>query len=218
LDADRFDALVRSIPVLASRRAALKGVLGTGAASVIAYFGGAAADAKKHRRKKKKKKKCQTGTQKCAGICCPVGSCIGGSCCPTDQTCGAICCPAGQRCGNAATGTCVAGQGTCATGADTCAANNVITCNGNNACACFQATDGSTRCGQPISGISPSDCGDCTTDADCRLIFPGVVGVFCGANAIISAAVRLDKMSAAHPVHRSDMPQSPRRLCGTTSP
>lgn len=183
MDADRFDALVRSIPVLASRRAALKGVLGTGAASVMAYFGATAADAKKHRRKKKKKKKCQTGTQKCAGVCCPVGSCIGGSCCPTDQTCGAVCCPAGQRCGDPATGACVAGQGTCAAGADSCATNNFIFCNNNALCVCAQATDGTTRCATPIATITVADCGLCSSDADCRLRFPNIVGTFCAANA-----------------------------------
>jgi hypothetical protein len=187
LDTKHFDALVRRLPSVASRRSALTTVVALSFSLVSAHVRPDLATAKKRHRKHKKRKKknsgCQAGTITCGAACCPQANCIAGSCCAAEQTCGSVCCPAGQRCGNAATGTCVAGQGTCATGASTCAANTVITCNGNNECACFQATDGSTRCGQPISGISPSDCGDCTTDADCRLIFPGVVGVFCGANA-----------------------------------
>ncbi len=180
MDRERFDALVRLLAATPSRRAAL-GALAAGVAGAVAGSAGGA-DAKK---KKKQKKRCKGGTAKCGGVCCPPGNCIGGACCPATRACGAVCCPAGQRCGDPESATCVAGQGTCAAGADTCAGDNAILCNGSDdpLCVCVQATDGTTRCATPIPGIEPSDCGLCSTDDDCELQFPGIVGVFCTENA-----------------------------------
>lgn len=120
----------------------------------------------------------------CGAACCASGeACLGGSCCPAERACGTVCCPAGQRCGAPGSGTCVAGQGTCAAGASSCGSDNFIFCNGQATCVCVRATDGTTRCATPIEGITESDCGLCTTDADCALQFPAIVGAICASNA-----------------------------------
>lgn len=126
---------------------------------------------------------CPNAQTECGGFCCAAASCIDDACCPTDRTCGTACCDADEICGDPETATCVAGQGTCPTGADTCGSGNLVSCNANAQCFCVQTTAGKTRCATPIPGISLDDCGDCTTDADCEVLFPDVVGVFCGKNA-----------------------------------
>lgn len=192
MDADRFESALRAWSMAPSRRAVGRIIIGVLVGGTVGAAG-LATDAKKKRRRKKKRSGaqvpppvgCPNGTQLCGGSCCPAATCIGGACCPALQACGTVCCPAGQRCGDAATATCVAGQGTCAAGADTCAGANAILCNNaqNPLCVCVQATDGTTRCGTMIDGIQTSDCGLCSTDADCRLQFPDIVGVFCTKSA-----------------------------------
>jgi hypothetical protein len=188
LDADRFDAFVRSFPVAVPRRIALGGLLGAGLSALLTRFEIEDASAKKKRRKNKKKKNkrktCKNGTKRCGKGCCAPGTCVGGACCPADRVCGDVCCSSGQRCGAPAVSRCVAGQGTCASGADTCAANDLISCNGTDQCFCVQATDNTTRCARPIADITVEDCGLCSVDSDCEFQFPDIPGVFCAADAI----------------------------------
>lgn len=81
MDANRFDALVRSLPVAIARRATLAGMLGVGLAAMLARAGGEDAAAKKKKRKKKRKKKCKAPRVKCGKACCPDGqACLNGQC------------------------------------------------------------------------------------------------------------------------------------------
>lgn len=205
MDASRFDAVVRSFTSASTRRRAVAGVF----ASLFA-LGSLPLEAKKKKKKftlchqgqtikvsKKGKKKhlaegdapgpcpdCPAGTQFCGGSCCAAAECIGGACCPADRACGTVCCAEGALCGDAAAGACVTGQGTCATGADTCGSGNLNFCNASNQCFCVQSTRNTTRCASVIPGIQTTDCGHCTTDSDCELLFPAIPGVFCARNAI----------------------------------
>jgi hypothetical protein len=197
LDAIRFDALARSLEDGFPRRAALGGMLAVGFSSLRSRFGAREAEAKKRRKKKKKCKggKVKCGKKKCCaagdgclgGKCCPVdrvcdatccaggNACIAGVCCPTDRACGTICCAAGQICADPEIEVCVAGQGTCPSGANVCDGNATL-CNNNNQCGCFESTLNTTRCGKAVPAPV---CGQCSTDADCTLIFPDIAGVFC---------------------------------------
>lgn len=207
MDAGRFDDLLRSLAESPTRRGIGRTLAGLGLGGVLGRLSLIEAEAKK-KRKKKKKKKCKGGKVKCGKkTCCAAGdACLGGKCCAADQVCGAVCCAAGetcvegaccaadracgtlccaptQVCGDAETATCVVGQGTCAAGASSCGSGNFILCNASDQCVCVQDTNGSTRCATPIPEITVDDCGLCTTDADCAVAFPDVVGVFCAANA-----------------------------------
>lgn len=115
-------------------------------------------------------KTCQGGTCACrAGeIECPANACLpGNSVCCTDLDCAQY---PGRHCLN---GQCVVWQGTCPVGADTCISPQA--CSGS--CACYQSTEGETRCGMSL-GIHP-DCERCVTSADCVAQFPEFPGVFC---------------------------------------
>lgn len=187
MDAKRFDALARSLEDGFPRRAALGTTLGVGLSSLLSRFGIKDAASKK---KKRKKKKCKGGKKKCGKKCCVSSDvCLDGKCCPADQACGTACCDQGLICGDPEAGVYVVGQGTCPVGVSTCGSVDPIFCNGTDGnsdppCACFQSTDGATRCGTPIDEVKVADCGHCETDADCEQLFPDVIGVFCGANAI----------------------------------
>ncbi|MGH2617473.1 MAG: hypothetical protein ACRDJC_19740 [Thermomicrobiales bacterium] len=125
MDADRFDAFVRSLPVIA-RRTALGSLLGAGLAALHTRFESEDTAARKKRRKKKRKKKCKGGKKKCGkkcvnlatdgnncGVCgnaCKSGACVHGAC-----TCqGAIECPDGCLCASRAEG----GPDACQSGVD----------------------------------------------------------------------------------------------------
>jgi hypothetical protein len=94
MDAARFDALARSIDMLAPRRAAI-GALGGGLAALLARFGIDNIEAKK--KGKKKKKKCKGKKKKCGKKCIPKANCCKDSNCGPDQTCvsGTCTCPEG---------------------------------------------------------------------------------------------------------------------------
>jgi hypothetical protein len=183
MEANRFDDLLRSLSESPTRRGIGRTLAGLGLGGALGRLSLIEAETKK--KKRKKKKKCKGGKVKCGKKkCCAAGdACLSGACCPDDRACGTVCCTASQVCGDAETATCVVGQGTCAAGASSCGSGNFIFCNESDQCVCVRATDGSTRCATPIDGITVDDCGLCTTDADCEIAFPDIVGVFCAANA-----------------------------------
>jgi hypothetical protein len=195
LDANRFDALAHWLEAGFPRRAALGSTL---AAAFASHFSPSWIEDAESKKKKKKKKKCKGGKKKCgkacctpgtcfAGACCPLDQvcagaccsggdvCVDGACCPSDLACGATCCSTGQICADVETQLCVTGQGTCPSGANVCDGNATL-CNNNNQCGCFESTLNTTRCGKAVPAPV---CGQCSTDADCTLIFPDIAGVFC---------------------------------------
>jgi hypothetical protein len=179
LDANRFDALARSLEDGFPRRVALGGALGAGFASLLSPFGAGEADAKK---RKKKKKKCKGGKKKCGKKCILKTECCGGcgqdeECCDgtcfnvqTDaEHCGDcdIACGTGEFCLD---GECLVGIGTCDVGDDFCT-NVQDVCNDNQTCQCLQSFDGQTRCGSfPPGGF---ECGQCINDGECDEFGPG---------------------------------------------
>lgn len=177
---ERLAELFRLLKERPTRRGFGQTLAGAAFAGAFRQLNTLEADAKK----RKKKKKCKGGKQKCGKTCCVPGTCFDGACCPAARSCGTVCCDADQVCADPDAAICVTGQGTCETGANSCgAAGNLSLCNGTNQCFCVQDTSGNTRCAIPIEGISVADCGDCTNDSDCELLFPDVVGVFCGKDA-----------------------------------
>jgi hypothetical protein len=119
MDADRFDALIRTFTAV-PRRVALRGLFG-GALTTIAGWSLREDTAAKKKRRKKKKKQQQ---------------------CTPERVCGAGCCPVGQVC---AGGVC-RGSGTCQPTDNLCSV--VATCNGNGGCGCLtHFTDGAKLCG-----------------------------------------------------------------------
>jgi hypothetical protein len=181
LDANRLDILLRSLSQSPTRRGIGRTLAGLGFLGALGGLDQVDAEAKKKHRKRKKK--CKGGKKQCGKNCCAAASCIDGACCSEDRTCGAVCCDDGLLCGDRDQGTCVVGQGTCPTGASSCSSANFIFCNDSDQCVCARATDGSTHCTTPISSNGLDDCGQCTTDADCELLFPDIAGVFCAENA-----------------------------------
>jgi hypothetical protein len=206
MEANRFDDLLRSLSESPTRRGIGRTLAGLGLGGALGRLSLIEAETKK--KKRKKKKKCKGGKVKCGkkkccaagdsclggaccladqvcGAACCTGSdaCVDGACCPADRACGTLCCAPTQVCGDPEQAICVVGQGTCLTGASSCSGANFIFCNESDQCVCAQATDGSTRCTTPIPENGVDDCGQCTSDADCEVLFPDIAGVFCGANA-----------------------------------
>jgi hypothetical protein len=139
VNTERFDLATRSFSAMASRRAALSGVLAAALSASLFPFGSEEAGA---RRKKKKKKRQQNNDV-----------------CPPSQVCGAVCCQAGTVC---AGGLCQS-PGTCQAGDNLCAA--IANCNGNANCGCLNHfTDGAVLCGTfELAGCDAN----CQSDADC---------------------------------------------------
>src|SRR5215216_3939360 len=147
MDADRFDALTRSIDV-ESRRAALRALGVLGVAGVVAHFGVPGTDAKKHhhhhhhhhRRRRRRRAPAVDpcpNQKRCAGVCISKTDCCTSAEC---TTAGALCCD----------GQCAADVGgSCSTNADCCSdycrptdAPTIKTCTA--ACSgktCSQASD-----------------------------------------------------------------------------
>ena len=155
MDADRFDALLRSLTSAASRRGLVSGLAG----GLLAVFAAS-----------------QTGQEALAacGRCGQCERCRNGRCRPkqnqtpcgaddTRQCCGGRCCGRGDIC---VRDKCVTGQGTCADGADTCLLTNAA-CNGvdDDECTCVQTASGATRCAE---NARIGDCGECENDDFCR--------------------------------------------------
>src|SRR5215213_8927440 len=104
MDADRFDALSRSLTDALSRRAALASLLG----SSLGLVGLAETEAKKpcppcKKRKNAKCKKNKPDGTTCAGGTCKSGRCVAvanppGDPCPGQTLCDGVCIPTGQCC------------------------------------------------------------------------------------------------------------------------
>jgi hypothetical protein len=186
LDGDRFDFLARS---LSSRR----NLLSAGIGALLAWLGGGPPAAAKRRACGKSQKRCGNGCiprrscclrthKRCGPQCVPKSAC-----CPSTKRCGSGCIPVSQCCTDldcgprrlCARGLCVVGQGTCQIGIDRCQVQDPTSLCGQpgSGCTCHMSTTGQTRC----AGIAlPGDeCGECLSDADCALKFPGVPGAFC---------------------------------------
>jgi hypothetical protein len=105
MDADRFEALLRSFTTSPSRRGALRVLLGSALAGSFGWLGSAESRGDKKRGKgkgkgkKKKNRRCPEDSVTCGG-----GTCAGpGQCCPDEKRCGGgciagtSCCPYFER-------------------------------------------------------------------------------------------------------------------------
>lgn len=199
MDAERFDALTRSLSFESSRRGVLSALTGSLVALELAAQESPAKKKKKKKpcplcrtRKKGKckgkvqdgtscgtERECQGGTCVCTGSagCQPGEACQSNTClCGANPGCNAV-----QRCED---GTCVTGIGTCEVGQDTCG-TGLFSCQTNpevpqEFCRCFTSAESGTRCGttNPFPGQGCLDPG-CTSDADCATRHPTINGVFC---------------------------------------
>lgn len=203
MDADRFDALLRSLAAPPSRRQALRvlmgsalgGLLPLGTLSTDARKGGKGkGKGKKGRGKKGKGKKvaiCHDGqtirvAQPVAKVLLKFGD-GKGPCSipdPPPPTPGPTCAPA-CRAGMTCVGEqCVVGQGTCPVGTNSCSSSGVVEC-GLQAqeipenCQCYVSTEGQTRCADSFGIDGGSFCDECASSAECASLFPAIPGVFC---------------------------------------
>jgi hypothetical protein len=130
MDGSRFDALTRSFnPEPATRRRALRLLLGVvaGSAGVVS-----AGDVGARRKRKRK------------------------SHCPAERRCGKTCCSKGKICAGDA---CVVGQGACPTGADSCNFSAYVCGGvGVAPCGCMATTEGDTRCVQLTASYTCGSC------------------------------------------------------------
>jgi hypothetical protein len=153
LDANRFDALARSLEDGFPRRAALGAALGAGFASLLSRFGADEADAKQKRKKRKRKKKIKKNAFGCVNV--------GNVCKNSGQCCSGIC----Q--GKKGKKKCKAHNALdCPIGADTCLEQ--IECGSTG--ECFLTTGAGSFCGL----TSPTECVVCAKDADCEALGFGV--------------------------------------------
>lgn len=181
MDADRFDAVLRTLSVMPSRRVAVRLLTGLGLASLL----GRDETAAKRRRKKKHKKPPPSppspppppdcpGQQVCGATCIATTECCGG--------CGALTCCTGVCTDLATSGAnCGACGHTCATNAcihGTCDCQGV---NGNcpAPCTCGARKEGGTVCFNGGSGPA------CTTDADCPLRSSCLVNNLCSGPCLL---------------------------------
>jgi hypothetical protein len=159
LDADRFDAFVRSLPFAVPRRIALGGLLGAGLAAFLTRFEIEDAVARKKRRKKKRKKRCKGRFKKRCGKKCVNLATDGNNC---------------GACGNA----CISGA--CVHGACTCF--GAIEC--PDGCLCASRAEGGPDACQ--SGVAQND--TCNEDADCPFrSFCRNVGNECALPCLVGA-------------------------------
>ncbi len=190
MDGEHFDAYLRTLA--RSRRA----VVGSGLLAILGLTSDRDLEARKRRRRKKKckggkakcGKKCKGGKVKCGKKCCAAGDVCQNAatrtCCPKARACGAVCCGETEVCADPGTATCVVGTGTCSPTSGSCGSGgNFVFCNNDPLCVCALSTNGIVRCGTPIPTITLTDCGQCSTDADCVIRFPEIVGAFCAADA-----------------------------------
>jgi hypothetical protein len=100
MDANRFDAFVRSINIAAPRRTALGALLGGGLSALLPRSGSSDATAKKKRRKKKKR--CKGSKKKCGRKCIPKANCCNSADCGENEKCASgdcvPCLPQGTAC------------------------------------------------------------------------------------------------------------------------
>jgi hypothetical protein len=126
MDAERFDAILRTFSDTLSRRA----VSGFTLTGLLTALGSAIdADAKKKKKRKKKKKKCKSGTKKCGKKCISADDCCTSADCAIGGACaGGLCiCPDGQH---ACSGECVDEERCCLQ----CGENVNDCCQGGEVC------------------------------------------------------------------------------------
>jgi len=200
MNTDRFDALLRSLSAMPSRRTALRLLVGSTLGGLLP-LGTLSTDAKKGGKgkgkgtgKKGKGKKvaiCHNGqtirvAQPVAKVLLKLGD-RKGPCStpnppnppPSGPTCTPAC-RAGMRC---VKDQCVVGQGTCPTGANSCTSTEgVISCGLqeiDDRCDCHTSTEGQTRCADGFAIDERSVCGQCASSAECATLYPAIPGVFC---------------------------------------
>ena len=157
MDADRFDALARSLQLATPRRAAL-GAIGGGLAALLARLGIDESEAKKRKKHKKKKKKCKGNKKKCGKKCIPKSQCCKDSECGDQQFCcqGAciddvLCCTDADCGGNIYT---------CEEGVCLCPDPSEVPCSANECC------DPDTQVCEVTPDTSACQSGDCPAGTD----------------------------------------------------
>jgi hypothetical protein len=203
MDAERFDALLRSLSQTPTRRGALRVLIGSALGGLM--LDAVSAGAKKRGKAKEKGNgKGKKGKVKQKVTLCHDGQTIRvvkpvarvliklgdgkGPCVPPstpnpppEPTCSPAC-RAGMRC---AGGQCVVGQGTCPPGGSTCLSNSgagdcwLQAQEISENCQCEISTEGETRCADGFGPNGTTGCGECASSAECESLFPGIAGVFC---------------------------------------
>jgi hypothetical protein len=180
MDAQRFDAVTRSLPAAGSRRRALVVLLGGVFASALGASSLKETAAKKKCPPCKKRKNGKCKKKKPDGTACPVpsgGACQRGVCvCPGGETsCGGVCrdlqtdnancgicgtvCPTNQVC---QTGSCFPGSTCPANTTSLCVPPTLTSCGAS--CNCARSAEGNVLCiGTRSFCFEPL----CTTSADC---------------------------------------------------
>lgn len=210
MDADQFDAFVRSLPLVFTRRTTLAGGPGAVLGALLVWTGGDDAEAKKKRRrrkKKKKKRKCKgKGKKRCGQSCCQKAECIGGACCPPSSVCGSACCAAGESCLGGAC--CSAGK---ACGTACCDASE--TCTGGACCPLGQVCGtvccpAGQRCGDSASGRCVAGQGTCPTGVNSCTVSDPQNFTFCNGNSLCICAQATDGTTrCATPLADIDTPE-----------
>lgn len=203
MDNRRFDYLTKALASQTSRRQALKGVLGLGAATVT---GGVANEATSAARRPTPTPKpvscpgsqvwtgsacvCPEGRSACGPACCDSpAACCDNACCPGGTVCigEEICCPAEAMCGGVCclSGTCLGGV--CCDAAfvcgDTCCTAEGFQCCGDACQQCCSDRDCAvseycSESGQCISG--------CNEDSDCAALTTGCIHGACQNNSCVA--------------------------------
>jgi hypothetical protein len=170
MDADRFDALIRSLPLAAPRRTAL-GALGGGLTALLTRVGIDDTEAKNGKKKKKKKKKCKGGKKKCGKKCIPKSQCCNDANCGEDQQCcngecidAFFCCTVSD---------CLSDFYTCDAGLCTCPTASEIPC-GSDFC-CDPATQ-VCKANENLSECQDGSCPDTDYCDDPNIYFCGGPG------------------------------------------
>jgi len=186
MDAQRFDAMIRSIDQRAPRQAVLR-LLGGGLAALLTRPSGDDAEARKRKHKKGKhdrgnKKACPIGAKTCGTTCIPAAHCCGDADCGSGMACqdGTCTCHAGLiPCG----ATCVSGDQCCLD--STCGGDYVCD---DGFCGCPEQHDegcGARCCnsaageycvvvaGEPVCQTSGCTTTDWCTDAHLYVCGPG---------------------------------------------
>jgi hypothetical protein len=156
VDDNRFDALSRSLGVLAGRRATVRALAG-------GLVGNVGLNANSVTEAKKKKKKCKAPNKKCGKKCCPPGKfCDNGACSDCYDRCSGQCCPVADTCTN---GQCVP----CPDLADSCFDPATHCDNAVPGHFCVTSVEGGNACAISTTAL-PYICTDpaCTTDAQCE--------------------------------------------------
>jgi hypothetical protein len=164
MDADRFDALARTLNETPSRRGALRLLTGSALASVLGGLGALPAAAKKSKRPKKNGYGCLDVGQKCRG--------------KDSKCCSGICQGKKPKKGERDKSKCVAhNTGGCALDRDVCFNPQLSPC--SKTAFCLTTTGNAPFCGQATGGPE-TFCRTCRTDKDCE-----AAGVGLGAACVV---------------------------------